>query len=102
MNLEPVAPVAQPPVVVEPVPPSPGPVIGLPNPASVYCTTHGGQNQTKKDDAGNEYGVCLFPDGTSCPDWEYLAGECMPGGTVVVPIRSNPSNRRSLRPRRVP
>ena len=44
-----------------------GSVIGMPNPAAVYCS-----NQ------GYEYsdGKCIFPDGSSCDSWEFYRGEC--------------------------
>lgn len=50
-------------------------VKGLPNPAAVYCTILGYQNETRKDDKGNEYGVCIFPDGTYVDDFDFFRGE---------------------------
>ena len=51
-----------------------GPV-GLANPASVYCTGLGYEEETRTNDAG-QYGVCLFPDGHECDSWDFLAGRC--------------------------
>lgn len=47
-----------------------------PNPAAVYCSDQGYQYEIRKDDQGNEYGVCIFDDGTECDAWAYFRGEC--------------------------
>jgi putative hemolysin len=44
-------------------------VIGMPNPASVYCEEQGGQVEIRSDEDGGQYGVCVFDDGS---------GECSP------------------------
>lgn len=36
----------------------------MPNPAAVYCEENGGRVEIRKDEEGNEYGFCLFPDGS--------------------------------------
>ncbi|MEI6840691.1 MAG: DUF333 domain-containing protein [Methanomicrobiales archaeon] len=51
---------------------------GLANPASVYCGQVGGKTEIKKDAAGNEYGMCTFPNGSSCDEWALFRGECKP------------------------
>jgi putative hemolysin len=51
---------------------------GLANPASVYCTGLGYREETRTNDAG-EYGVCIFPDGSECDSWDFLAGRCGQG-----------------------
>jgi putative hemolysin len=51
----------------------------LPNPASVYCEDQGGTLEIRKDEAGNETGFCLFPDGSECDEWVFFRGECQPG-----------------------
>ena len=56
------------------------------NPASVYCVNQGGKLEIKKDAAGGEYGVCVFPDGSTCDEWAYFRGECQPGGSNVAPV----------------
>ncbi|MBN2147639.1 MAG: DUF333 domain-containing protein [Anaerolineales bacterium] len=47
----------------------------LANPASVYCQGLGYTEETRENDAG-QYGVCIFPDGSECDSWEFLAGKC--------------------------
>jgi len=68
----------------------PGPVIpedepvGLPNPASVYCTEQGGTLEIKKDAQDNEYGECTLADGKICEEWAYYRGEC-PAAVEPIP-----------------
>ena len=47
------------------------PVIGMPNPASVFCEKHGGKSINVKDKDGNEVGKCQFKDGTKVDEWHY-------------------------------
>jgi len=49
---------------------------GLPNPASKYCVDQGYKLEIRSDEAGNQYGVCLFPDGSECEEWAFFRGEC--------------------------
>lgn len=49
---------------------------GLPNPASKYCVDQGYELEIRSDEAGNQYGVCIFPDGSECEEWEFFRGEC--------------------------
>ena len=58
--------------------PTMGGSTGLANPASVYCGQVGGKTEIKKDAAGNEYGMCTFPNGSSCDEWALFRGECKP------------------------
>ena len=59
-------------------------VIGMPNPASVYCGQAGGTLEIKKDNSGNEYGMCTFKNGTSCEEWALFRNEgCKPGLTMT-------------------
>jgi len=51
------------------------PMMGIANPASVYCQGLGYTEETRTNDAG-EYGVCIFSDGTECDTWDFLAGRC--------------------------
>jgi putative hemolysin len=51
---------------------------GLPNPASVNCAKKGGKLQIRRDTKGNEYGVCIFPDGRECEEWAFFRGQCSP------------------------
>lgn len=58
--------------------------VGPANPASVYCEKLGYTNKLEDE-------LCVFPDGTSCPQFKFLSGECSPersycnvhGGTVA-------------------
>jgi putative hemolysin len=59
---------------------APAATAGLANPASVYCGERGGTLEIKKDAAGGEYGMCTFPNSTSCEEWALFRGEgCKPG-----------------------
>jgi putative hemolysin len=53
---------------------------GLPNPASVFCEENGGKLEIRKDNQGNEYGVCIFANGNECDEWAYYRGECDENG----------------------
>jgi len=55
------------------------PVARMPNPASQYCVEQGGKVEIRTDAQGNEYGVCVFPDGSECEEWAFFRGECAPG-----------------------
>ena len=59
--------------------------IGMPNPASVFCTDNGGTLEMRKDASGGEYGMCLFSDGSECEEWAYFRGECTPGQATPPP-----------------
>jgi uncharacterized protein len=48
---------------------------GLANPASVYCQGLGFKEETRQNELG-QYGVCIFPDGSECDTWDFLAGRC--------------------------
>ncbi len=54
--------------------------VDIANPASVYCEKQGYTLETRVDSQGNQYGVCIFPDGSECDEWAYFRGECAPGG----------------------
>ena len=54
---------------------------GLANPASVYCGQVGGKTEIKKDATGAEYGMCTFPNGSSCEEWALYRGECQPAAS---------------------
>jgi putative hemolysin len=53
----------------------PDPFIGIPNPASFYCQEMGYLLDIRDTDGGSE-GICTFPDGSECEEWEFLAGSC--------------------------
>lgn len=47
---------------------------GMANPASVNCVNVGGTVQIK-DSAAGQYGMCAFPNGTTCEEWALFRGE---------------------------
>ena len=49
--------------------------VGLANPASVYCQGLGFTEETRENELG-QCGVCIFPDGSECDTWDFLAGRC--------------------------
>ena len=69
---QPVTPVPTP---TPTAPPTIEPTAGLPNPASVYCGQVGGTLEIVKNPDGSEYGMCNFPNGTSCEEWALFRGE---------------------------
>lgn len=46
-------------------------MIGIPNPASIYCEKNGGKSIIKLDGDRNEYGVCKFKDGKEIDEWDF-------------------------------
>jgi putative hemolysin len=59
---------------------------GMANPASVYCKDQGGKLSIRKDAEGNEYGICVFDDGTECDEWKFFRKECTKGMPVDAPV----------------
>lgn len=51
-------------------------VIHFPNPAAVFCKDLGYTLEIRKNKEGNEYGVCIFPDGKECDEWAFYEGKC--------------------------
>ncbi len=66
---------------------TPVPALDLANPASVFCTEHGGTLTIRQDAAGNQTGFCGFPDGSECEEWTFQRGECGPASQHQVNIR---------------
>jgi len=74
------------------------PFIGIPNPASFYCQEMGYELELRDTDkgthcgseysfcqrqgytiiAGDNIGTCVFPDGSSCPEYDFFIQECEP------------------------
>jgi len=53
--------------------------IGIANPASVNCGKIGATSVIMNNPDGSQYGVCKFPNGTSCEEWALFRGEeCKP------------------------
>lgn len=46
--------------------------VALANPASVNCGKQGGRTDIRTNAAGDQYGVCMFPDGRTCEEWALL------------------------------
>lgn len=55
----------------------------IPNPASTYCFENGGKIEMSQSDAGVQ-GICVFPDGSKCEEWQYYRGECKPESSESV------------------
>jgi len=55
----------------------------IPNPSAVYCILQGYEYEIRTDEQGNQYGVCVFPDGSECGAWAYYCkcepNACSPG-----------------------
>jgi parallel beta-helix repeat protein len=50
-------------------------LIGMANPAAVYCTEMGYEYRVINEPSGQR-GVCIFPDGIQCDAWAFLQGKC--------------------------
>jgi serpin B len=74
-----------------PPPPPVAPDAGMANPAAVHCLEQGHQYEIRSDDAGNEYGICIFPDGSECDAWAYFRDECQPAGEKPIGM-ANPAS----------
>jgi predicted secreted protein/putative hemolysin len=58
---------------------------GIANPASVYCGNVGGTLAIMTDSTGGQYGMCGFPNGSSCEEWALYRGEgCKPGVSATA------------------
>ena len=53
----------------------PGDRLGMANPAATYCKDLGYDYRISKTSAGEE-GICVFPDGNECDEWNFLDGKC--------------------------
>jgi C1A family cysteine protease len=49
---------------------------GSADPAALYCQKLGYKYEIREDDKGNQYGVCVFPDGSECNAWDFFKGSC--------------------------
>jgi len=50
-------------------------VVGLANPASVYCSENSGQLKIITNTDGGQFGLCQFAD-YACEEWAYYNGNC--------------------------
>lgn len=55
--------------------------VALPNPASVHCRAAGNNLEIRTASDGSQYGVCIFPDGSTCDEWAFFREECGPAGS---------------------
>lgn len=56
-------------------------IIGMANPASVYCEEQGGVLDMR-DGEGGTAGFCIFEDGSECEEWAFFNSECQMGEIV--------------------
>jgi putative hemolysin len=59
-------------------------VVGLPNPSAVYCEGMGYASEIRTDASGAQDGACIFPDGSECGEWDFMAGRCGQQHTFCV------------------
>lgn len=55
------------------------------NPASVNCVQKGGKLEIRTAADGGQVGYCIFPDGSSCEEWQYFRGQCQPKSSANPP-----------------
>lgn len=65
------------------------PVIGMPNPAAVYCGKNKGTTLTVNDAKGNAYGLCVFSDNSYCDEWAYFKNNCKAGDHMLPMTADN-------------
>ena len=53
------------------------------NPASVNCGQVGGITEIKTDASGGQYGMCTFPNSTSCEEWALFRGQGCKAGLAA-------------------
>lgn len=63
--------------------PAKGTVIGMANPASLYCLDNGGSLEMKENKKG-QYGVCYFDDNRQCEERALYRWQCPMGGLKVT------------------
>lgn len=51
-------------------------IIGLPNPASVFCEDQGYKLEIRTSEDGSQFGVCIFPNNQECEEWKFFRKEC--------------------------
>ena len=62
----------------------------LANPASVYCEDQGYTLEIRTDEAGGQFGVCIFPDGSECEEWAFFRGTCTSEQTGQTAVDVSP------------
>jgi len=58
-------------------------VVGLENPAALYCEELGYTMESIERDGGMD-ADCIFPDGSRCGQWDFLSGRCGQERTYCV------------------
>ncbi|WP_235855600.1 protease inhibitor I42 family protein [Methanofollis fontis] len=58
--------------------------VGMANPSAVWCDEMGYDYEIRKDADGNEYGVCIFPNGTEMDAWEAYRAAMTAGAPAVT------------------
>ncbi len=87
---------------------TPEPTTGMANPASVYCEGQGYTLEIRTDADGNQYGVCIFPDGSECEEWAFYRGECKPASasdpetSAEIPTVAPPATATPVPPTPIP
>jgi putative hemolysin len=66
-------------------------IIGMPNPASVFCEEQGGTIEMREGGAG-ALGFCIFEDGSECEEWAFFNGECAIGDSIEIIGMPNPAS----------
>lgn len=51
-------------------------MVGMANPASLFCVENSFESQIMYDPTGGEYALCVFTDSTACEEFAYLRAEC--------------------------
>ena len=59
-------------------------VVGLANPASVYCIQQSGTLEMVTDASGAQAGICHLSGWMDCDEWAYFRGECPSTGSVEI------------------
>jgi len=65
-----------------------GPMIGMANPAAVWAEEMGYEYVIRTDEEGNQYGVCILPDGSEVDAWQLYREAHPPEDQPGIEIRS--------------
>jgi len=63
--------------------------IGMANPASVNCGNIGGTTEIVSNPDGSQYGMCTFPNGTTCEEWALYRNEGCKPNVYVAPTNAS-------------
>ncbi len=62
---------------------------GMANPASVNCENIGGTTEIRSNPDGSQYGMCTFPNGTTCEEWALYRNEGCKPNVYVAPTTAS-------------